>query len=157
MLEIGTIPLLLNTPIVGFNPTTEFKLDGEVIEPEVSVPTAATAKFAATVTPLPAELPPVSNFPLPYGFNVCPPTAEYPNGQPEQKKYAHSLRFTFPKINAPFALNFSTIKASSVFLFSTNAIAPAVVGISFVLILSFNKMGIPYIEYSEFVFFSLSF
>jgi hypothetical protein len=43
VLEIGTIPDLLKTPIVGFKPTTEFKLDGEVIEPEVSDPTAATA------------------------------------------------------------------------------------------------------------------
>jgi hypothetical protein len=58
--EMGTIPVLLNTPTVGFNPTTEFRLEGDVIDPEVSVPTAATAKFAATDTPLPAELPPVS-------------------------------------------------------------------------------------------------
>ena len=63
--EIGTIPLLLNTPIVGFKPTTEFKLEGEVIDPDVSVPTAATAKLEATTTPLPAELPPVSNSPRP--------------------------------------------------------------------------------------------
>ena len=70
VLEIGTIPVLLNTPIVGFNPTTEFLLDGEVIEPEVYVPTAATAKLAAIDTPLPAVYPPVSNSPLPYGFNV---------------------------------------------------------------------------------------
>jgi len=62
--EIGTIPVLLSTPIVGFKPTTEFKLEGYVIEPDVSVPTAATAKLAATATPLPAELPPVSNSPL---------------------------------------------------------------------------------------------
>ena len=65
VLEIGTIPVLLKTPIVGFKPTTEFWLEGDVIEPEVSVPTAATAKLAATVTPLPEELPPVSNSALP--------------------------------------------------------------------------------------------
>ena len=63
--EMGTIPVRLKTPIVGFNPTIEFKLDGDVIDPDVSVPTAATAKFAAMVTPLPAELPPVSKIPLP--------------------------------------------------------------------------------------------
>ena len=39
--EMGTIPVLLNTPTVGFNPTTEFRLEGDVIDPEVSVPTAA--------------------------------------------------------------------------------------------------------------------
>ena len=43
VLEIGTIPLRLSKPVVGFNPTTEFELDGERIEPEVSEPTAATA------------------------------------------------------------------------------------------------------------------
>ena len=42
VLEMGTIPVLLNNPIVGFNPTTEFLLDGDKMEPEVSVPTAAT-------------------------------------------------------------------------------------------------------------------
>ena len=45
-------------------------------------------------------------------------------------------------------------------LFLCKANAPAVVGISFVLILSFNKTGIPYIENSEtsdvFVSFSLA-
>ena len=70
VLEIGTIPVLLNSPTVGFNPTTEFLLDGDKIEPEVSVPMAATAKFAATTTPLPALDPPVSNIPIPYGFKV---------------------------------------------------------------------------------------
>jgi hypothetical protein len=57
-----------------------------VIEPDVSEPTAATAKLAATATPLPAELPPVSNPTLPYGFKGCPPIADYPKGQPAQKK-----------------------------------------------------------------------
>ena len=41
--EIGTIPLRLSKPVVGFNPTTELELEGESMEPEVSVPTAATA------------------------------------------------------------------------------------------------------------------
>jgi len=43
VLEIGTMPVLLNNPTVGLNPVTEFSEDGESIDPEVSVPTAATA------------------------------------------------------------------------------------------------------------------
>ena len=65
VLEIGTIPPLLNKPIVGLSPTTEFELDGDKIDPEVSVPIAATAKFAAVATPLPELEPPVSCIFLP--------------------------------------------------------------------------------------------
>ena len=69
-LEIGTIPDLLMLPIVGFKPTNEFLEDGESIDPEVSDPNEATAKFAAIDTPLPELEPPLSNTFLPYGFNV---------------------------------------------------------------------------------------
>ena len=41
--DIGTIPFRLNKPTVGFSPTTELLLEGDRIDPEVSVPTAATA------------------------------------------------------------------------------------------------------------------
>ena len=43
VLEMGTMPVRLANPMVGFNPTTEFMLDGERMEPEVSVPMAAAA------------------------------------------------------------------------------------------------------------------
>ena len=43
LLEIGTIPLLLKAPIVGFKPTTLFFPEGDNIDPEVSEPIAATA------------------------------------------------------------------------------------------------------------------
>ena len=74
--EIGTIPLRLTKPTVGFNPTVEFWLAGDKIEPDVSLPIAAAQKLAATETPLPELEPPVSKIRLPYGFSVCPPTAE---------------------------------------------------------------------------------
>lgn len=41
VLEMGTMPVRLASPMVGFNPTTEFMLEGERMEPEVSVPMAA--------------------------------------------------------------------------------------------------------------------
>jgi hypothetical protein len=42
VLEIGMI-LRLNKPVVGFRPIIEFCQEGERMEPEVSVPTAAAA------------------------------------------------------------------------------------------------------------------
>ncbi len=73
--EIGTIPVLLNSPIVGFRPAREPLLEGDSIDPEVSVPTAAAAKLAAMAAPLPELEPPVSKILRPYGFSVWPPTA----------------------------------------------------------------------------------
>jgi hypothetical protein len=43
VLEIGTMPPRLNKPTVGLRPTSELELEGDRIEPEVSVPTATGA------------------------------------------------------------------------------------------------------------------
>ena len=85
VLEIGTIPVLLTRPIVGFNPTIEFSEEGDKIDPDVSEPRDTEEKFAEIATPLPELDPPDSNTFLPYGLSVCPPIALYPNGQPIQK------------------------------------------------------------------------
>ena len=68
--EIGTIPDLLTEPIVGFIPTREFEDEGDNIDPEVSRSIETELRFDAVATPLPELEPPVSNFFLPYGFNV---------------------------------------------------------------------------------------
>ena len=75
MLDIGTIPVLLTNPIVGFRPTIEFNEEGDRIEPDVSEPNATDDKFADIATPLPELDPPDSNTFLPYGLRVCPPIA----------------------------------------------------------------------------------
>ena len=85
VLEIGTMPVLLTKPIVGFKPTIEFNEEGESMEPEVSEPSATDEKLEEIATPLPELDPPDSNFFLPYGFKVCPQIALYPKGQPLQK------------------------------------------------------------------------
>lgn len=41
-------PALLVSPTVGFIPTTELELAGQMIEPSVSVPKDTIARFAAT-------------------------------------------------------------------------------------------------------------
>ena len=47
------MPARLTRPTVGFNPTSEFALEGETMEPSVSVPMPAAAKFAAIAAPVP--------------------------------------------------------------------------------------------------------
>ena len=54
---MGMIPLRLNSPNVGLIPTMPFVCEGQMIEPSVSVPTAAAHKFAATEAPDPDEEP----------------------------------------------------------------------------------------------------
>ena len=73
--DIGTIPARLTLPIVGFIPTSEFADDGDKIDPDVSDPNEAAAKFEVVDTPLPELEPPVSKIFLPYGCKVCPPIA----------------------------------------------------------------------------------
>ena len=55
--EIGTTPARLRSPTVGLTPAFAFAPDGQTMEPSVSVPTAATARSAATSTPDPDEEP----------------------------------------------------------------------------------------------------
>ena len=48
--EIGMIPDRLISPTVGFTPTMPLTLEGQAIEPLVSVPTAAAQRLAETAT-----------------------------------------------------------------------------------------------------------
>ena len=59
-LDIGMTPVLLILPTVGLSPTKEFFDDGDKIDPDVSDPNEAIAKFAAIETPLPELDPPDS-------------------------------------------------------------------------------------------------
>ncbi len=54
---IGTTCVRLASPSVGLNPTSPLTDDGQVIDPSVSVPTAAAAKLAATAAPEPDDEP----------------------------------------------------------------------------------------------------
>src|SRR5438046_2686253 len=50
---IGTMPLRLTRPSVGLMPTRPLVVDGDTIDPSVSVPTAAAARLAAIAAPDP--------------------------------------------------------------------------------------------------------
>src|SRR5690242_8476710 len=55
--EMGTTPVRLTRPTVGFTPTMPQVDDGHMIEPSVSVPTASAARLAAMPAPEPEREP----------------------------------------------------------------------------------------------------
>src|SRR5579862_7175017 len=97
---MGTIPVRLTRPSVGLMPTIPLTLDGETIDPSVSVPTASATMFAAIATAEP-ELEPDGLRSSAYGFRVWPPRALHPLEECVERKLAHSLRFVFPRMTAP--------------------------------------------------------
>src|SRR5207244_12923453 len=128
---------------VGLMPTREWLLDGDTIEPSVSVPTAAAARFAATATPEP-ELDPEGLRSNAYGFFVCPPRPLHPLEECVDRKFAHSLRFVFPRITAPASRSCCTMNASFGGDHPASASEPAVVIIrSAVAMLSLSRIGMP--------------
>src|SRR5438477_257060 len=105
------MPVRLSSPWVGLMPTSELTLDGDTIDPSVSVPTAAAHRFAAAAAPDP-ELDPDGDRSSAYGFRVCPPRALHPTVECLSRKFAHSARFVFPSTIAPAARSFAMMKAS---------------------------------------------
>src|SRR5580692_12564573 len=75
--EIGTMPARLTRPRVGLMPTTPQALDGETIDPSVSVPTARGAKPADRPAAEP-ELDPDGLRSSAYGFAVWRPSVDQP-------------------------------------------------------------------------------
>src|SRR5215831_10731975 len=55
--EMGTMPLRLTRPTVGFTPTSPEVAEGDMMEPSVSVPTATAHRLADTATPEPERDP----------------------------------------------------------------------------------------------------
>src|SRR5687767_3492379 len=86
---IGMIPLREISPSVGLMPTTPFVTAGQIMDPLVSVPTAATARLADTATPDP-ELDPQGFWSRKYGLFVCPPRPDQPLIDFVERKFAHS-------------------------------------------------------------------
>src|SRR5919202_3216261 len=98
--EIGTTPWRLVSPTVGLMPTTALADDGLMIDPSVSVPSAATHRLAATATPDP-ELEPPGERSSTYGLRVWRPRPLQPLDERRDRKLAHSLRLVLPRMTAP--------------------------------------------------------
>src|SRR5205823_13594925 len=121
---MGMMPVRLTRPSVGLIPTSEFTLDGDTIEPSVSLPTAMAARFAAVAAADP-ELDPEGLRSSAYGFFVCPPRALQPLRECNERKLAHSLRFVLPRMTAPALRRRVTMKASLGGVAPTRASDPA--------------------------------
>ena len=75
--EIGMMPVRLTSPTVGLIPAMPHVDDGHTIDPSVSVPIAAAARFADTAAPDP-ELDPHGLRSSTYGLRVSPPRPLHP-------------------------------------------------------------------------------
>src|SRR5690606_38039196 len=132
-----------SSPSVGFNPTTPFMAAGHVIDPSVSVPTLAGAYPAAIAAALP-ELEPHGLRSSTCGFFVKPPTALQPLIECSERKFAHSLKFAFPRMIAPAARRFAITGASRRVILEASASDPAVVAVgSADSMLSLTRIGMP--------------
>src|SRR6478752_547141 len=101
------MPARLKRPSVGLMPTSDSLLDGDTIDPSVSLPTATAQRFAAAAAPDP-ELDPDGLRSSAYGFFACPPRPLQPLEECVDRKFAHSLRFVLPRITTPAARNLPT-------------------------------------------------
>src|SRR5580765_1714992 len=119
------MPVRLRRPCVGLIPTSAALLDGETIEPSVSVPIAAAARLAAAATAEP-ELDPDGLRSSAYGFLVWPPRPLQPLVECVDRKLAHSLKFVFPSITAPAVRRRPTRNASRRGVTPASASDPAV-------------------------------
>src|SRR5260221_14314439 len=93
--DTGTIPSRLIKPRGGRSPTRLVAEEGDRMEPPVSDPVPAAAKFAATAAPVPPEDPP-GGLVRAYGFFTCPPSE-----LTEIPPLADSCRLALPRISAP--------------------------------------------------------
>src|SRR5690348_15175845 len=107
---MGTIPERLTRPSVGLIPTSDCTLDGQMMDPSVSVPTATAQKSAATPVAEP-ELEPQGVRSRAYEFRHWPPRPLQPLVEWVERKLAHSLRFVLPRMTAPAARSRSTTNA----------------------------------------------
>src|ERR1700680_3328421 len=109
--DMGTTPARLVRPTVGLMPTSALMAEGQRIDPSVSVPSDAAARFAAMAAPEP-ELEPQGERSSTYGLRVCPPRPLQPLEEASPRKFAHSLRLVLPRITAPASRSFRATKAS---------------------------------------------
>src|ERR1700749_466574 len=135
------MPDRLRSPSVGLMPTTPQALDGETIDPTVSVPTASGAKPADT----PAAGPELDRDGLRssgYGFAVSPPSVDQPLVERVDRKFAHSDMLAFARMIAPAARSRVTMNASGGRA-ASSAGEPAVVGPPATCTLSLTRTGMP--------------
>src|SRR5580704_438187 len=129
---MGTQPLRLTRPYVGFRPTMPLPADGVRTEPPVSVPMAANNDRAATAAPDPALEPP--------GYeSSCQGLRVSGTFWP----YANSWVTVLPTTIAPASRSLRTTVASCVGTNPVSTREPASVGMSLVYRRSLTPTGMP--------------
>lgn len=83
----GITPFVETASIVGFKPTIAFLVDGEIIEPSVSLPRETAAKFTEMDTAEPL-LEPEGFWFKTYALTVCPRRPFHPLGTLPLKLYS---------------------------------------------------------------------
>src|SRR5437660_9502366 len=128
-------PFLLTRPYVGRSPVTPHRVEGETIEPHVSVPMANPTSPAEVAEADPADDPlePCFRF---QGFFVVPPNQTSPQ--------ASSPMLSLATSTAPASSSLLMTVASSSKSCSLNGTEPHVVLIPFVESKSFAPYGIPW-------------
>ena len=121
-------------PYVGRRPTTPQVLEGEMIEPRVSVPIAKATSPAAVAAPGPAD-DPLDVVSGSHGLRVDPPNHTPPCASDPIDSFAQST--------APASRSRSTIVASTSGTRSSNGFAPHVVLMPLVSNRSFAPQGMP--------------
>src|SRR5690606_35550862 len=124
--EIGITPARLVSPTVGLIATIPLIAAGLTRDPLVSVPSAMAVRLADTATAEPL-LDPDGDRSSAYGLRVCPPRPLQPFDAWNPRKFAHSVRFVFPRITAPASRSFATTVASCAGVDAINASDPAMV------------------------------
>ena len=127
-------PCLLIRPKVGRSPVTPFRVEGDTMEPRVSVPMAKGTNPALTAEAEPAEDPldPCFRF---QGFLVTPPNQTSP--------MAKAPRVNFPTSTPPACSSLVTIVAVSLITWSLYGSAPQVVRVPGTANKSLIPKGIP--------------
>src|ERR1051325_5750623 len=97
---MGMMPERLTSPRVGLISTMPQSVEGEMMEPSVSVPIATGQRLAETATAEP-ELEPEGLRSRAYGLLVCPPRPLQPLEDRSPRKLAPSLRFALARMLAP--------------------------------------------------------
>src|SRR5215472_11254667 len=97
---MGMMPARDTSPTVGLMPTQPQALDGDTIEPLVSVPMATAHELAAAATAEP-ELEPDGCRSSELGLWHWPPRALQPLVERLERKLAHSDRLVLPRMMAP--------------------------------------------------------
>src|SRR4051795_8744280 len=139
--EIGAMPYPGTSPTVGRRPTRPFACEGEMIEPDVSVPIVSAERAAAPAEPEPDEEPDgfwsASTASSTWPVRLLKPDGWLP------KKFAYSDRPSLPRITTPFSRSFLATPESLAGKALRSDQLPADVYIPFTSIRSLSRIGRP--------------